>query len=109
MMELTNTYAVVDVETTITPHMKRKASPFTDENWIVAAGWKFNGGEVQGAYYGEDKDGYRGLMRKDLERMPIFTARGAAAWPGAPVTGTLACGAVLLACWWRWRHAAARP
>jgi DNA polymerase-1 len=69
-MNLTNTYAVVDVETTITPHMKRKASPFTDDNWIVAAGWKFNGGEVQGAYYGEDKDGYRGLMRMLLAGRP---------------------------------------
>lgn len=74
MIELTNTYAVVDVETTIKAYMKRKASPFVPEelgpNWIVAAGWKFGGGEVQGAYYGEDRDGYRGLMRMLLAGRP---------------------------------------
>lgn len=78
-MKLTNTYAVVDVETTITNWMKRKASPFISPevgqpNWIVAAGWKFSGGEVQGAYYGEDTNGYRGLMRMLLAGGPKLLA-----------------------------------
>lgn len=74
MMELTNTYAIVDVETTIKAYMKRKASPFVPEslgsNWIVAAGWKFGGSDVQGAYYGEDRNGYRGVMRMLLAGRP---------------------------------------
>lgn len=57
------TYCVVDVETTITPHMKRKASPFTDENWIVAAGWGFPKQAPVGGYYGTDKAGATGLLR----------------------------------------------
>ncbi len=56
------TYCVVDVETTITTHMKRKASPFTDENWVVAAGWGYRGGAPVGAYYGTDKHGTDGLL-----------------------------------------------
>ena len=73
-MILTNTYAVVDVETTTTPYMKRKASPFSDENWIVAAGWKFGGGEVTGAYYGEDRQGYAGLLSMLLAGGPKLLA-----------------------------------
>lgn len=73
-MELTNTYVVNDVETTIHPFMKRKASPFIpdsqDPNWVVAAAWKFGGADVQSAYYGEDKRGAAGLMRTLLAGAP---------------------------------------
>lgn len=72
-MELTG-YVVNDVETTIRAHMKRKASPFIikedERNWIVAAGWKFQGGKVQGAYYGEDREGSAGLLRMLLAGKP---------------------------------------
>lgn len=73
-MHLTNSYAVLDLETTITKYMGRKASPFTDENWIVAAGWKFGNVPVQGAYYGEDKRGYEGLLSTILAGGPKLLA-----------------------------------
>jgi DNA polymerase-1 len=73
-VKLSNTYAVLDVETTISTYMKRKASPFSDENWIVAAGWKFGGSPVQGAYYGEDRKGYEGLLSMILAGGPKLLA-----------------------------------
>jgi DNA polymerase I len=73
-VKLTNTYAVLDVETTISTYMKRKASPFSDENWIVAAGWKFGSSDVQGAYYGEDRKGYGGLLSTILAGGPKLLA-----------------------------------
>lgn len=50
--------------------MGRKASPFSPENWTVAAGWKFGSGPVQGAYYGEDKQGTKGLLKMILAGGP---------------------------------------
>jgi DNA polymerase-1 len=73
-VKLTNTYAVVDVETTITKYMGRKASPFSPENWIVAAGWKLGAAPVQGAYYGEDSKGYEGLLSMILAGGPKLLA-----------------------------------
>lgn len=73
-MELTNTYLVVDTETTTTTFMKRKASPFSPDNWIVAAGWKFGAGEVQSAYYGDDRRGSNGLLSMLLASRPKIIA-----------------------------------
>ena len=36
-------YLVFDLETTIKQKFRRKANPFTGENWIVARGWKKQG------------------------------------------------------------------
>jgi len=73
-MQLSNTYAVLDVETTITKYMGRKASPFSPENWIVAAGWKFSHSPVAGMYYGEDARGYEGLLSMLLAGGPKLLA-----------------------------------
>lgn len=66
-------YIVIDLETTIEVYMKRKASPFTPNNWIVAAGYKALGttgakaGEVVGDYFGNDRQGARGWFKRMLE------------------------------------------
>lgn len=60
-------YIIMDVETTIMPYMKRKASPFTDENWIVAAGHKIDTSAVDGAYWGVNQIGSRGYLKTLLE------------------------------------------
>jgi DNA polymerase I-like protein with 3'-5' exonuclease and polymerase domains len=47
------TYTVFDIETTIKKHLKRKASPFLPENFVVAMGYKRQGDTaVTGEYYG---------------------------------------------------------
>jgi DNA polymerase I len=46
------TYCVWDVETSIKAYMKRKASPFLPENFVVCSGWKRKDGEVVGEYFG---------------------------------------------------------
>lgn len=65
-------YVTLDIETTITTHLKRKASPFTDANWVVAAGWAFGNGPPTGAYYGEDRTGSNGLLATLLAGGPKF-------------------------------------
>jgi DNA polymerase I-like protein with 3'-5' exonuclease and polymerase domains len=40
------------VETTIKAYMKRKASPFLPENFVVCSGWKRKDGGVIGEYFG---------------------------------------------------------
>lgn len=45
-------YIVWDVETTIKQYMKRKASPFLPDNFVVCQGFKPQGGTVAGEYYG---------------------------------------------------------
>ena len=45
-------YIVWDVETTIKAYMKRKASPFLPDNFVVCQGFKPQGGTVAGEYYG---------------------------------------------------------
>lgn len=45
-------YCVWDVETTIKAYMKRKASPFLPENFVVCSGWKRKDGGVVGEYFG---------------------------------------------------------
>lgn len=67
-------YVVLDIETTITKYMGRKASPFSPDNWTVAVGWKFPKGKVEGAYYGEDRHGTDGLLRTLLESRPKLIA-----------------------------------
>ncbi len=44
-------YRCFDLETTTHTYKKRRASPFTDENWVVAAGYKQQGGTVQHEYF----------------------------------------------------------
>lgn len=60
-------YVVMDVETTITPFMKRKASPFTPENWVVAGAYKGQKTDVKGEYWGDDKRGSEGWLKALLE------------------------------------------
>lgn len=67
-----NGYAVLDVETTIKSHLGRKASPFTPDNWIVAAAVAHNSGPVQGSYWGFDKRGSSGWLRSVLAAKPRF-------------------------------------
>lgn len=40
-----------DLETTTLTHMKRKASPFCPDNWVVAAGYKRDDGAPFGVYF----------------------------------------------------------
>ena len=67
-------YIVIDLETTIQVYMKRKASPFTLENWIVAGGYKALGttgpkaGEVVGDYFGNNSQASRGWLKSLLEK-----------------------------------------
>lgn len=66
-------YIVIDLETTIMPYMKRKASPFTLENWIVAGGYTAVGtvgknvGKVVGDYFGTKRTASRGWLKALLE------------------------------------------
>lgn len=60
-------YITLDIETTITPYMGRKASPFTSENWVVAAAYAFGMGKVHGTYFGADKEGSHGYLAALLE------------------------------------------
>ena len=46
-------YVTLDLETTIKQSYKRRANPFDGANWVVMAGWKHKGGEVQSSYYGK--------------------------------------------------------
>lgn len=71
MREL-NGYIVIDLETTIETYMKRKASPYTPNNWVVAGGYRAIGtraatGEVIGDYFGRNKEGSRGWFKALLE------------------------------------------
>jgi DNA polymerase I-like protein with 3'-5' exonuclease and polymerase domains len=45
-------YVIFDVETSIAKYMKRKASPFHPDNFVVVSGWKRQGGEIYGEYFG---------------------------------------------------------
>jgi len=60
-------WVVTDVETTITPYMNRKASVFTDENWIVAAAMKTQDPKVWGDYWGAKQAGSRGYLKGILD------------------------------------------
>lgn len=64
-------YVVADLETTITNYMKRKASAFTPENWVVAAAYRARDGAadsgVVGEYWGDDKRGKVGWLKALLE------------------------------------------
>lgn len=61
-------FITLDIETTIKEHMRRKASPFTLENWIVATGWALGKQPVQGLYYGNDKVGSAGWLAELLKQ-----------------------------------------
>lgn len=60
----------LDIETTIAPYMRRKASPYTDENWIVAIGWAWDKDEPQHAYYGASPGGSNGWLKALLADDP---------------------------------------
>ena len=44
---------ILDLETTTTIHLGRKASPFAQDNWIVAGGFQVNNSAPTGDYYTE--------------------------------------------------------
>jgi DNA polymerase-1 len=46
-------YTSWDIETTIKQHFKRKASPFTDLNWVVTHAFKKKGGTVEEYRFGD--------------------------------------------------------
>jgi len=50
--KITIPYTVWDVETTIKQSYKRKGNPFDPDNFIVMSGWRRNGGEAVGEYWG---------------------------------------------------------
>lgn len=47
-------YLVYDLETTTTTYLKRKASPWCPDNWIVAIGWKKQGDARNSWVYNKD-------------------------------------------------------
>lgn len=61
-------YLTLDIETTTYEHLGRKASPFTDKNWVVAVGWAGGTEEPTGRYFGADRGGSLGLLAHLLER-----------------------------------------
>ena len=65
-------YVVLDVETTILSYMKRKASPFHKDNWIVAAAYRNVEGEVCGSYFGSNKTASYGWFSRVLAENPRF-------------------------------------
>lgn len=60
-------YLTLDIETTTFEHLGRKASPFTDKNWIVAVGWAYGDEQPKGRYFGADARGSVGWLRAKLE------------------------------------------
>ena len=55
-------YKIFDLETTTTTHLKRRASPFTSKNWVVAAGYLKQSGDVETNYYINESYNYQGPM-----------------------------------------------
>ena len=53
-------YKIFDLETTTHTHLKRRASPFTEKNWVVAAGYLKQSGDVETNYYINDTYNYSG-------------------------------------------------
>ena len=52
------TWAVLDLETTIKPYAKRKASPFHPDNWVVMGGWATKADPVpRGRRYAQHRQG----------------------------------------------------
>lgn len=68
---------VLDIETTTTVHLGRKASPFTPDNWTVAAAYQMQpGGKIEGSYWGADPQGARGWLKQILEKQRPRTLVG---------------------------------
>lgn len=65
-------YVVFDLETTITEYMKRKASPFCAENWVVASGYLARNTNstpgVHHQYHGHNRGGHAGWLADLLEQ-----------------------------------------
>ena len=57
-------YRIFDLETTTEVHLKRRASPFTDKNWVVAAAYKEQGCRVEHDYFIRDDYQYTGVKPK---------------------------------------------
>lgn len=66
------TYKVWDVETTIKILNKRKASPFSPDNWVVASGWKMKGMAAAVADYFGRKRPHDGWFRELLDGVSIL-------------------------------------
>lgn len=97
-------YVVWDVETTTATHLKRKASPFLAENFVVASGWKRRAGSITGEYFGRGKKPFNWFVKllentdvlvgqnikfdllhalrepQNLEAWMVFVARGGNVW-----------------------------
>ena len=59
-----------DTETTIASYMKRKASPFLPENWVVATGWAVGDGPCEGIHFGLTKkpfDWFTRMLKDDVK------------------------------------------
>ena len=70
-------YLIFDEENENHIHLGRLASPFTDENWIVAMGWKHKGGENEYWYAPtpEDMPEERLPIRDDTKMLVAFNAK----------------------------------
>lgn len=64
-------YCVLDVETTILKSFKRKANPFSPENWVVYTGVKFKGEDSAVIRY-RSKEDNAGWLARVLERKPAM-------------------------------------
>lgn len=71
-------YLVLDLETTTFTSFKRKANPFDPRNSIVMAGWKAQGGDVQGKYFGAEgcPDGWFADLLRETRPMLLVTFNG---------------------------------
>lgn len=71
------TYGSWDIETTITTHMKRKGSPFCDDNWVVTHAFKKKGGQVEEYRFGSKRPGPGWLVPvlKDIKLLIGFNIK----------------------------------
>jgi DNA polymerase I-like protein with 3'-5' exonuclease and polymerase domains len=67
-------YVVWDCETTTKKHLKRTASPFLAENFVVASGWKRKGGTITGEYFGRLKKPFH-WFTKLLENTDVLVGQ----------------------------------
>lgn len=65
-------YLTLDIETTTYEHLGRKASPFTDKNWIVALGYAFNDEQPRGEYFGANASKSAGSLANLLVWDPQY-------------------------------------
>lgn len=68
-----------DLETTIKQSYKRKANPFDDENWVVAAGYKEHGKDSSTVYYLKP-DEYRVSIPEHIQLLVGFNIKFDLLW-----------------------------